>query len=243
MISSTQTDRVEADLRRRILSGSLQPLSPLRISYLSRISSTGGTPVREALSRLLSEGLVQWTPHRGFRVSAISQDDLRDIVTARTTIEVAALGLAMEKGDDQWEASIVAAHYRMNRLLAAHDGHPVIAEIEPLHHNLHMALIQACGSPRLLQLAAQLSMQHVRYQRIALAIPECTQIDMLAPSIDAPPGESTVAKIFRESHQTLVDAVLARQVEYAQELLHDHLSQILILLDIPDLWGAYPQSP
>jgi DNA-binding GntR family transcriptional regulator len=97
MISSTQIDRVEADLRKRILSGSLQPLSPLRISHLSRISSTGGTPVREALSRLLSEGLVQWTPHRGFRVSVISQDDLRDIVTARTTVEVAALGLAMEK--------------------------------------------------------------------------------------------------------------------------------------------------
>ena len=239
MISPVQVDRVEADIRKRILSGGLQPNSPLRISHLSRMSSTGATPVREALSRLLSEGLVQWTPYRGFRVSPISRDDLLDIVTARTTVEVAALGLAMEKGDDRWEASIVGAHYRSNRLLNAQDSHAMLNELETAHHELHMALIQACGSPRLQKLAARLSLQHTRYLHLALTRPECNQIDMVAVFTNAPRGAEAVANILRDSHQELVEAVLSRQVKHAQELLCDHLSQILILLDIPELWDAY----
>ncbi len=241
MEESALVDRVEADIRDRILAGSLQPLSPLRISHLARVSSTGATPVREALSRLLSEGLVQWTPHKGFRVSTISRDDLRDIVIARTTVEVAALGLAMEKGDDQWEASVVAAHYRCGRILAGPEGQPPYAGMEPVHHELHMALIRACGSPRLLQLAAQLSSHHARYQRLALAILACNQRDLLALFADAPPGKPATADILHASHQVLVDAVLSRQVKHAQEVLQDHLSHILILLDVPRLWDAFPQ--
>jgi GntR family carbon starvation induced transcriptional regulator len=243
MISTNQVELIEADLRERIFSGGLPPNSPLRISRLSRMSATGATPVREALSRLLSEGLVQWTPNKGFRVSPISRDDLLDIVTTRVTVELGALGLAMEKGDDRWEASIVAAHYLSNRILDTQIENMALAEMESVHHELHMALIQACGSPRLLRLAAQLSRHHTRYLRLAFARPTCNKIDMLASFANAPPGEVAVANILRESHQELVDAVLSRQVKYAQELLRDHLSQILILLDIPEVWDAYPPTP
>ena len=73
----------------------------------------GATPLREALSRLAARGLVDAIGMRGFRVKAISYEDLADIVRIRTTIEREALRLSMANGGGEWEAGVVASLHRL----------------------------------------------------------------------------------------------------------------------------------
>lgn len=232
------TDRVEAHLREEIIVGNLAPFAPLRMAQLSQRFETGATPVREALSRLLPEGLVELTTNRGFRVSGVSRDDLLDIIVARTTVEVQALRLAIEKGDEHWEARIVGAHYRYKRHMEANDGHPQQLEIEPPHDDLHAALISSCGSPRLIEMSARLAQQHGRYQRIFSQF-----VDQRYHSKNNTGRRTTkfeLARPFRHGkiHEELIEVVLSRDAERAAELLSRHLMFIVNAFDEIGFWDA-----
>src|SRR6478672_2894229 len=78
-------------LRQEIITGSLAPSQKLRIDFLRKTYGFGASGLREALSRLVSDGLVESEAQRGYWVSPISREDLQDITTARLTNEVEAL--------------------------------------------------------------------------------------------------------------------------------------------------------
>ena len=69
--------------------------------------------MREAVTRLASEDLVEATPQRGFRVRPISLEHFRDLTWVRIQIETLALRQSIAKGDVTWEADLVAAHHRL----------------------------------------------------------------------------------------------------------------------------------
>lgn len=241
MTNASLVTTIEAIIMEDIISDKLPPSSPLRISQIAQRTSTGATPVREALSRLLSKGLVEWTANKGFRVCGISRDDLQDLVIARTAVEVEALRLSMEKGDDRWEAGIVAANHRLKLKLAAHDGHPTFAEVEPVHNELHMAMLQACGSPRLLEMADQLAMKHSRYQRLASfrdVVHKHSDV-LIRFAEEIPAGVIDEPAEFYETHDILVNVIISRQSTEAQEILRGHLRLILNYLDANPFWNNY----
>src|SRR3546814_18227274 len=68
--------------------------------------------VREARSRLTSEGLVEIERHRGFRVASISQKGYRELAQACLTVELPCLRSSIENGDVQWELNLVATYHR-----------------------------------------------------------------------------------------------------------------------------------
>ena len=72
--------------------------------------------MREALRRLVSDGLVESEAHRGFNIPPVTLDDLRDITAHRRLLECNALTAAIENGDDDWEAKVLAAYHRMTRV-------------------------------------------------------------------------------------------------------------------------------
>ena len=102
-------------LRQEILAGRLAPGEKLRIDYLKSTYGYGASGIREALSRLLSDGLVASEAQRGFWVAPVSVEDLRDLTATRKVIEVEALRQAILCGDVAWEARVVAAQYRLER--------------------------------------------------------------------------------------------------------------------------------
>src|SRR3546814_15223944 len=87
----------------------------------------------------------------------MSADDLADITLARKVIETAALKRAFERGGDDWEAGILAAYHRLERFVQRMDNAPVenLGEFGELHKAFHVALLPACGSPRLLDAQAR----------------------------------------------------------------------------------------
>ena len=113
-------------IRADIISGARHPGERLRIEMLKTVYDIGPTPLREALQKLSTEGLVLALEKRGFMVSPLDLDEFSDLNIARIEIEKVALTRSIALGDSQWESRVVAATYLMNKedeaLLASGDG-------------------------------------------------------------------------------------------------------------------------
>lgn len=207
----TIAESAVASLRADILNGVLPPGEPLRFAALrDRYGLSMGT-LREALMRLAGERLVVAEGQRGFRTAPLSSAELRDLMRLRAELDSLALREAMAKGDDEWEAGIVAAFHRLSKAPI-----PVPAEAQAdfeqwdrLHAAFHLALIAACQSPWLLHMRQLLEDQSTRYRRLRhrADTPMAIKRDV--------PGE----------HKDIMEAVLARDAEKAEALLRLHFGR------------------
>lgn len=201
----TKVADLEDAMREGILCGDLKPDSWLRMEELKARFAVGFSPIREALSRLVGEGMVEFEANRGFRVRGLSKSDLLDIAVTRTAVEGMALKRAIAQGDDRWEASVVGAMHHYRRKAAnAFDSDETLLAWEAAHDELHAALISACGSPRLILLQTRLQEQHLRYRRL-----------IVVPHVGA---EVHVAE-----HEQLVDYTLARDLDAAVAHIERHM--------------------
>lgn len=206
----TLTEQALESLQKDILAGTLKPGARLGVTELANTYDIGTTPIREALSRLLSKNLIVATERRGFRVREMSYDDLRDITLTRFVIEREALRLSMIQGDDEWIALIVASLHRLRLLVSRHSEEEGLrgTEFDELHQAFHSALISACKSPRLMGHAENLYLQAYRYR--------ATMMDRW-----------TDPQKFISAHEALAAAVTERRESEAIELLEDHLTTTL----------------
>ena len=216
--ADTLSERAASLVEHDIISGALAPGARLGIVDLVERYEIGATPLREGLSRLVSRGLIIGIGQRGFRVAEVSRDDLLDITRMRTVIEIEALRLAIELGDDAWEAGILGALHQMRRHIertadAFREGAP---EFDRLHKGFHTALLSACGSQRLLAAHSDLYDQAYRYRRVMMR------------SFDD--GSEFVAV-----HQRLADRILARDLDASRAMLAQHLHATLDVV--------YPMDP
>ena len=113
--NSSLTQDAYERLRGDLLACRLQPGARLKIADLCERLAVNLSAVREALSRLTSEGLVVAEPQRGFRVAPISGDELQDLTSVRSQIEGLCLDRAVVVGDVGWESQLVAAFHRLSR--------------------------------------------------------------------------------------------------------------------------------
>src|SRR3546814_6733909 len=117
MEDTSITGRAYHLLRAELISCRLKPGTRLNISSLQKKLSLSQAAVREALSRLTSEGLVEIERHRGFRVASISQKGYRELAQACLTVELHCLRSSIENGDVQWELNLVETFNRAFRTL------------------------------------------------------------------------------------------------------------------------------
>jgi DNA-binding GntR family transcriptional regulator len=199
----TLVDAAYAWLRPRILDGSLAAGAKLRVEHLRSASGIGATPLREALSRLSAERLVQATGQRGFRVAPVSLAELVDVTDNRILIECRAVELSVKYGDVAWEASLVAAHHLLER--TSRRDFPAW---DAVNTSFHDALVSSCGSPWLLAMRKSLFDQHARYRALASA---------------APPPRRGAPRDVDAEHAELLAAALARRPRRAAELTEAHV--------------------
>ena len=219
---TTLADNVEQALRADLVNGIHPPGGRLQMEKLAERYGAGMSPVREALSRLYSEGLVSLESNKGFRVPALSREDLADIAFARAAIETAALRRAMERGDMAWESSLVSAlhiYRQTGRNLDTSDPDRLQAW-QTAHDGLHRALISGSGSLRIEKMQERLLVQHSRYRQLLYRIP----IDF---------------NVHEREHVDLVEAVLARDIETAVGMMASHIT---ITLDVLDQWGIWKEA-
>src|ERR1700751_6148816 len=134
-------------LRQEIVGGGLIPGEKLRVDALRDRYEIGGSPLREALARLSSEGLVFQQEQKGFRVSAISADDLIELTRTRCWVNEIAVRDAIAHGDVAWEENIVLAFHRWKRTPRRLRYDPTVnADWNRLLRAFHVALVAACRS-------------------------------------------------------------------------------------------------
>jgi len=220
--AATRATNLYDQLRADLLGGELEPASKLAIEALAERYATSATPLREALNRLVSDGLVERREQRGFVVAGISEQDLAEITQARCWLEAIALRESMAAHSTDWEESLVLAHHRLARTprslsASQFEDNP---DWEPLHRAFHRALISGCGSRWLLSFCEQLADQHHRYRRLS------------APRAFAKRGVKT-------EHQALLEAALAGRADEAVALLCQHFERTArVIRDDPRLFAV-----
>lgn len=204
--SSSLTQDAYQRLRADLLACRLQPGARLKIGDLCRTLSVSLSAVREALSRLTSEGLVVAEPQRGFRAAPISVDELRDLTGVRAQIEGMCLERAIAVGDVGWESQLVAAFHRLSRTPERDpaDSQRMCEAWSTAHAAFHMALVSGCDSPWLLRLREILYAQSERYRRLSVPL-------------------AAIARDLNCEHRDIMDAVLARDAGRAKAAMVRHL--------------------
>lgn len=220
--TATRATSVYDQLRADLLDGTMEPGTKLAIEALAVRYETSPTPLREALNRLVSEGLVERREQRGFVVPPISAADLAEITRTRCWLEEVALRESIAAHTTEWEEQLVLAHHRLARTPRSLSDRRFKdnPEWEPLHRAFHRALIAGCGSRWLLAFCDQLADQHHRYRRLS------------APRAFDKRG-------VKGEHQQLVDAAIEGRADEAVALLRAHFERTAsIIHDDPALFGA-----
>ncbi|MDR8726371.1 GntR family transcriptional regulator [Burkholderia pseudomultivorans] len=203
----TLTEVILERLSEDIIDGVLPPGHNLRIEQLKEQYDVGASPLREALSRLTSLGLVTNETRRGFRVAPLSEADLLDLTRMRILVESEALRDAISSGKADWEMEIAGTFARLALAVGRSYESPNDARktIELAHKQFHMALLAACRSQRLKQLQSTFYDQANRYRHVILS--HAQQLDG-----------------FIERHEALMETVLKRDPEESIALLSEHLA-------------------
>lgn len=190
----SKADFMAALLRELILTGDLKPGEALRQRDLAKRFGMSSTPVREALRRLESEGLVNYDAHRGSTVVEADVDSMQEKFRIRATLEGLAASLAAPK--------ILGGNIRelesYNEQLA--DPSLTPEEVGEVDHSLHFRVYELAASPLLLALMRLL------WQ----SFPQ-------RPQIARPRHESAA------EHNRLIEALRTHDAAGAQAIIQQHI--------------------
>lgn len=204
---TTLSEAAYRQIRAMVLGGEIEPGEKLKLEALAGKVGMGTTPLREALSRLSTEGLVVAQGQRGYWAAPVSAAEYLEITDLRVDLECKAFARAMRQGDVQWESAVVAAFHRLSHASARLASTRPIAFAEWERHNrdFHMALIEGCGHAWLLRFTRMLFDQSERYRQLGLAT------------------RAVPLTVNDDEHAALMQAALARDVRRGTRLLREHI--------------------
>lgn len=204
----TQTSAIYEQIRRDIMDGTLEADSKLKTRHLAERFNVGLSPIREALSKLSSDGWVIQSDRRGFSVVPVSIDELWDLHRTRCMLNEIGLRESIENGDVEWEEGIQLSYIRISRLQRPSEmTEPAAIHIwNAQHQAFHTSLIAACRSQRLVSYCVQLFDEIERYRRLGLTY-------------------GTARDNVSDEHREIADATVARDSTLAIRLLNEHFTR------------------
>jgi DNA-binding GntR family transcriptional regulator len=194
-------DQVHEELLQRIVAGELPPGSRLRQEALAEELGVSRTPLREALARLVSEGLVDFAPNRGATVARRDFGDMEQAWRARLVLEPGAARMAAERRDPEEIA-------RMREIVGRQrDVADDVTASFGLNRDFHLTLVAAGGNPHLLQFAELLWLSRIGVPIFARQARDRGQI-----------------VVWAVEHEAIVDAVEAGSLTRAERLTRTHIA-------------------
>ncbi len=205
---------VYSRLRQDIIGAVLEPGRKLRTRELCELYGVGLSPLREALNRLLSEGMVEQTAKRGFSVASFSLEDLDELVRARQWLNEIGLRESICHGDDEWEEGVILAFHRLRRepRLVAKELQEAGGNVawNNAHLAFHLSLINACRSSWLIEFCQKLFYASDRYRALS--------------RLKSDPDKRL------EEHRQIMEATIERNADKAVELLIGHFDATAVLV-------------
>ena len=177
----------------------LRPGERLNEGVLARDLGTSRTPLREALNRLVAEGLVTLQPGRGFCCRSLDAETVFDLYELRAVLECAAVGLACARATDAGLAGLEAT------LAAQADtAGKTVREVTAGDEAFHVAIAELSGNSELLRQLCGIN-ERIRYIR---------WIDM----------QSRV-RTTKGEHCTIMAALKARDAATAVAAMRGHIAK------------------
>lgn len=192
-------------IRQAIITGEFQPGAILKESRLAEMVGVSRTPVREALGRLNSEGLVELERFRRGRVASFTPDDIAEIYRLRAILEGHGAHRAATRVTDAQIDQLNAIEDEMEACFAELGWHAHLPQFDRLNNEFHSLIASAAQSPRLEKI--------------------------LAGSLDFPASifnhyfealESHTRRTHRQ-HREIIDALRMRDGDWAQMAMQAHL--------------------
>lgn len=202
----TLTERAYRAMRQDIVCGRLAPGQRLPVEHLKNNYGVGAGTLREALALLVSDALVTVEGQRGYRVSTISLNDLRDLTDTRVRLETEALRHSIRHGDPEWETRLRASFSRLSAIESQGVGRDP-AQWERANRCFHEALIAGHDSPWTRHLIDILYRHGERYRHVAVRL-------------GAMPGSN---RDVHAEHEAIYTAALARQEARSALALESHI--------------------
>ncbi|WP_278314199.1 GntR family transcriptional regulator [Lolliginicoccus levis] len=207
-VARQSTAELIADrLRIAIMRGSLAPGAQLGEADLAATFDVSRGPVREAMQRLVSEGLLHSVRHRGIFVIELTMDDIEDVYFARAAIERGAMCRILDGRRGATHAALGPAVEMMRSAADRGDA----AAVSDADQQFHEVLVQSSGSPRLVRAARTLLIE----TRMCLGALQTTYGDVHEQVTE---------------HAALRDAIGEGPVEIAYRLLADHMEDAVARL-------------
>lgn len=188
-------------LKTAILSGELQPRERLYETALAKRFKMSRTPVREAIQRLIVEGLAEVGPD-GVSAATLSVEDIRSLEQANRALQSLAAQLAATAGNEAEFAQLEKFMACMEACVATRNRDGWIAADQEIHRQI----FRMCRNRWLWKLLLQMESLIGRVRHIALRQPGRLE-------------EST------REHRAFVEAIKARDAEAAQQAMHYHLEK------------------
>ena len=187
----TVPELVYSRLRENILDGVLAPGEWIRQDVIARDMEISKIPVREALRRLESDGLVQFEPNRGARVAGLSIEDLQELYVVRAALEPFAARIALPLITSEDLVQMQANLDTQKDLRLSGDA----LHLSRVTREFHFILYRRTGRQRLCDKIAGLWDGCRRYQRVYLQLPGRTDwtIDDHQEMLDACRSRDSIA--------------------------------------------------
>lgn len=218
----TATERVQAEIKQRILSLTLKPGEKLHVDNLRREFDVSTATMREALSRLLTDNLVTSERQRGFQVRDLSYPDFRAVSAARKLVEIGAMRDSLANRDDNWEGDLFAAYRKLklleNRMIENRDL-SLAAVWQRRNSDFHDALVRNCHNEWLIGFRHQLHEHSSRYLRLALL------------------NNHNQYRDVRGEHAAIFEAAIDGDADQCARLLEQHIDA-----SVNDLASYLPQT-
>ena len=205
-LHSTKSDYAYTRLREGVLSGEFAPGTVLNQAGLAKTIGISTTPLREALRRLKSEGLVELDAHRDARVSPLTAEEARDLLEVRRSLDPLAVGLAAERRSKEDIRAMRQAAIGLEPLAA----NPTVDDLVA-HRAFHTALYVASHNEVLISTLDALWDKADRYRRLGLEV------------IRSQEERDQKAR----EHAELLDAVLRGDSEGATRVMRQHIETSL----------------
>lgn len=187
-------------LREKIVSKELAPGERLNLDAFESQLGISRTPLKEALGRLVLEGLIEILPQSGTYVTNVTSEDIAASFDVRRALEVHAVRVAVQRASDQDLTRLRAIVEELAELAAAQDHDATYPRYLARDYELHRLLVALAGNPRL-SLAHErenvhAQMARVRYRRSEREL-DTAQLehDRIMAALEARDGDTAAAEL------------------------------------------------
>lgn len=191
---------IAEELRQAIMTGTLEPGDQLGEADLAEHFAVSRGPLREAMQRLVSEGVLHAITNRGVFVNELTLEDVRDVYRTRSVIERGAVEVTLKGRREELHEAVRSAVDQMRTAARRGDG-PAVSDADQAFHE---ALVECSGSPRLIRAMRTLLVE----TRMCLG-----ELRTTYPDLDTQVRE----------HEALAEAFLTQSPAKAKALLLAHL--------------------